>query len=816
MPSLKLWAAMAAAGLLSACGGGGGDAGSSETPGSNANASAAVVAINGTAAKGLMANALVTAHAVRSDGTAETAALASARTDAQGKYTLTVNATKDQPFVIKVSAEAGTTHLDEVTGQAQALPVGFTMRALMTPTSTGSISTNLSVTPFSEMAVAAAAKASGGLTAANAAQANTAVTQLLGFNPAEVGATTVAAASNPNEQKLALMLTAVSQMAGSSALGCASGSAGDKVQCVVGKLSASASTTSIKLQGSDGADVSGALLSAVQTVASNPQLSGAIPPSLVAGITTNLGCSGNACTPTSSSGGTADPVAVGITAAKALFTEIKTDWTTMFSKGGVSALATGAVNAQAWKFRQAMEDVQQPAELLIKDATALLTAVDLYNDFKSGRSTLNSRGGGADLTANPGPSNDFYGGFNTVACSIYQDSGTTQLSTAPDNANFLGCRAVFYVERAQTAAGTSVTEWRHGFTLTPNADGSFSYSSRARKRSSSNGVVTENLALQEAAPYTGKLVPTLAAPLGRVLGFSIEGQLPGAFKSGGTALVDAYQSWNLSGTREVDAQGMSKISLSGSIASFNADASKRGTLTLKSGSAKEIQVSRDQFGNEVKPGSASAVASFGGTLSEFALNLQWATAGAEFEGEFLVGESVWDKSGTSLAPTRVKLAGALRNIVDSKAQEFLSGAMELKLQGHEGYDDTLPLSADNSFSTTLSFVGKASAPSRPVLDAAISVTAKAHAADRADGSLQYKSLIGDKPRTAITITASHAADGSLGATLTEAASGLSLQLKDGVDSADLMIGATKIGVLSQRSKGVTFSNGEFMSIEFGL
>ena len=149
--------------LLAACGGGGSD--------SPAPATTASVTMSGTAAKGPMANADVAALPVNTDGSIGTAPLATALTDPNGSYTLNFTATKDQPYIIQVKSKANgsTTHVDEVSGQTQNLPAGFSMRALFVPTSTGNLTTSASVTPFSELAVAAATRATGGVTAANAA-----------------------------------------------------------------------------------------------------------------------------------------------------------------------------------------------------------------------------------------------------------------------------------------------------------------------------------------------------------------------------------------------------------------------------------------------------------------------------------------------------------------------------------------------------------------------------------------------------------------------------------------------------------------------
>lgn len=79
-------------------------------------------------------------------------------------------------------------------------------------------------------------------------------------------------------------------------------------------------------------------------------------------------------------------VAIRGTAAKLLFSEIKSDWASVFSRGGDTAIAGGAVNRQANKFNAAMTGIQVPVEVLAKDLGAMLLGVDLYNDYKAGRS----------------------------------------------------------------------------------------------------------------------------------------------------------------------------------------------------------------------------------------------------------------------------------------------------------------------------------------------------------------------------------------------------------------------------------------------
>ncbi len=428
MKKAPLYAVVGAVSLLSACGGGSGTSVTPDVPVSTA----ATVALSGTAAKGLMANADVKVHPVAADGSVDLATvLASDTTRTDGSYALSFTGTKDQPYVVRVStkADGSTTHRDEVTGTDQALPANFAMRSLVVPDASGAVTSRASITPFSEMAVAAAARATGGVSAANAAQAVSTVQQLLGFDPTKVTPTSTGAASSDDEKKLAVLLTAVSQMASSGDLGCGTGAAGDKVKCVVDALGAAARTSSIKLEsgGSGGSavlDVSAVLGSAVSTVLAKPELVGAIPPALLTTVAANLVCSSNCAAATTGTAPTVDATAQAIAGAKLLFTQLKSDWTALFSGGGASAIATGAANIQAFKFDQAMRDVQVPVRTLLTDSGALLMGIDLYNDYKAGRSTMPSRGRAEGAVPND-DSADFSKGYGAASCALYQDADNT-------------------------------------------------------------------------------------------------------------------------------------------------------------------------------------------------------------------------------------------------------------------------------------------------------------------------------------------------------------------------------------------------------
>lgn len=702
--------------------------------------------------------------------------------------------------MIRVAAKAdgSTTHLDEVTGAAQALPTGFTMRTLFVPTATGAISTSASITPLSEMAVAAAQGATGGVTAANAAQAISTVTQLLGFNPTSVTPTSVAAAEGDQQKQMAIMLTAVSQLAASGALGCTAGTDGDQVKCVVDALAQSVKSDSIKLS-TAGTDVSGALAAAVTTVLTTPSLSGTVSPATLTTVLANLACTtscaaapaGTSTTPTPPS-----PAAVAIAAAKLLFTEIRSDFTAMFSRA--SATSPAAVNAEALKFQAAMKGVQVPAISMVKDLGALLMGIDLYHDFMSGRTTLNTRSRAADSVAS-----DDGTMLNSVGCTLYTDNTTSVVATTVAQVGAIGCSANYY---AATVAGVT-TRWRHGFTITRNADGTFSYTTRARQTNSTN---TVNLSL--SGPFAGTMTPTLDVPNGRIVGFAVTGDLAASFKLDTNVLANHHQSWNMQGTRTISGFKQEISTLAGSVISYSADTVVAGTLTVKSGQSTEIPVTADGS----KP-SATAPATQG-EIATLSLNLTWATAGAELEGVLAATDSVWDKSLGYHVPSKLTLSGALRNIEAGVTTEFIKGVFTATLTGYENYDASSALddSASNFYTIGGSFVGTVTAPNRPKLEITLGASSKSFE-DLSELTLQYRTFVDGSPRMVIGVNASRQADGSNLITLTEATSTLSLALASGASTASLTRGGGEVvGTLNRSTNLLTFSDGSFVSLDLGL
>ncbi|UUX93958.1 hypothetical protein [Aquabacterium sp. J223] len=677
------------------------------------------------------------------------------------------------------------------------------MRSVVVPAASGTVSTNAAITPFSEMAVAAAAKASGGLSAANVSQAKATVQTLLGFDPIAVDVKPLANATTPEQKQMAVLLGSVAQLAAAGSLGCNAGA----VDCVVSTLAAATSTTTLKLS-TGSTDVSAALQGAVATVLAKPEVQAVVSSAELGVAVANLGCSGTTCAaPAAVESGTATAIA----SAKSLFNNLRSDWLALFSGGGATASATGAVNQQAFKFRTAMRDVQVPLDVLAKDTSAIIVGIDLYNDYKAGRTTTPNRGKGfgvtpSQLIADPDA-------ISAVGCTLYQDSALTTQASNAGNANFIGCRATYFV----SLAGNTTQHWRHGFTLNPGSEaGSFTYATRARRTDFVNGAQVANVALQ-ADGYSGTVTSTTNGD-GHVTAVTIKGGLPGAFEQGGSALVNTRHTIDISGTRTISAPKTEAVTINGSLIAYKADGNVEGTLEVKSLTANEFPVSRDANGNFVAPQSPSAVAPAGGDLFTGGGQIVWTTPGAKFDGSLQLTESAWDKSLRSHLPTKLVASGRFSTLDGSNVTEFLTGTLELTVTGYGNYDAGLADSASNTFTTAMSFKGTVTAPQRPTLELTLGTSIGSHQDNVASVNAQYRSFAAGAtaPTRVVTLTGSALDTASPVYTLTEAASELTLTWDGSAATIPLRKGGTTIGSLNRGNGLLTFTDQTFVSLDLGF
>jgi hypothetical protein len=800
-------AVLATALALAACGGGGGGdssvadpGGNPGTPGGTPDGGAGTTALefSGVAAKGRIVGATVAVHRIAANGSIEVTPLAQgdAPTDTQGRYRVRFNGTVGQPYVVRIAIPAsGALHRDEVTGADQALAPGFTLRAVTLPTKA---TATVNITPFSEMATSVAALAP--VTPERVLQANSTVMQLLGMrgtNLPGVGVVGTKEATDIDQQRLALMMTAVSQMAANGALGC-TGDAAARSLCVVQKLGASmASPASMAL----GGGVATALADAIRTVIQTPALLGNVPPALAASTLAALQCEGVSCVATGAPLVLTPPA--GIAAIKQTLTELRSDIVTLF--GDPASATRGELEVQNDKFSQAMRGVQAPVEMLAKDTALLLMGADLYNDYKAGRTSQVTRLRGPDeyFGTDKYPSSALY---YAGGCSLYQDSATTRVATSTANANFVGCSTRYFV------AFQTLTDYSHGFTLTPAATpGSFTYTSRARSRRSG---VTTTLA-PTAGPASGTLTTALDGN-GRITSFSATGALPGAFRTGTNTLVSDSNSWDITGSRTTDAAGQSaSISLTGTVTSKDSGGATLGTLQVKSAALGEVPVARDASFNVVAPDHPSAVAQYGSEMGTGSVDLVWRTAAAEFEGIFSATESRWDARKTTHAPTQLTLEGRLAVIDAGVRTEYLTGKLAVTVLGLESYYTGVGDGSGNYVTIAATLNATFTAPTRPLLALTVGSSMKSYQTVPEQSYVQYRSFADGSPRTSINIRVSKPADSTSGdVLLTDVRNQVSMYLNKQVQSNPVYLGFDTIGTYDPVSGIVTFTDGTFMSVGF--
>jgi len=155
MKTLKILFSMLALSIITACGGGGG----ATVQGS----------ISGTATKGPVSNATMTAYAI-SNGQIG-AQIATATSDANGNFTMTTGGYAG-PVMLQMS---GGTYIDEAKGTNMSMATGDVMTAVMPTVAAGANVTGIQVTPVTSMAQTRAQAMAGGMTDANITAANTAM-----------------------------------------------------------------------------------------------------------------------------------------------------------------------------------------------------------------------------------------------------------------------------------------------------------------------------------------------------------------------------------------------------------------------------------------------------------------------------------------------------------------------------------------------------------------------------------------------------------------------------------------------------------------
>jgi len=160
----SLWILFPILALLAGCGGGSGDG----NTGTNRSDTAV---ISGTATKGPVLGATVTAFSINPDGT-KGGQIGSGQTDGQGSFSITVE-NHSGPVMLQMM---GGSYMDEATGSQMSMGSNDLMTCVMPSMSGGAVS-GVQITPLTSMAQSRAQYMSGGMTQTNITRANQAMGQ---------------------------------------------------------------------------------------------------------------------------------------------------------------------------------------------------------------------------------------------------------------------------------------------------------------------------------------------------------------------------------------------------------------------------------------------------------------------------------------------------------------------------------------------------------------------------------------------------------------------------------------------------------------
>jgi hypothetical protein len=170
--------------------------------------------ISGTAVKGPVSNANVSALAIGSNG-ATGAQIGSVVTDGSGNFTMQVGGYSG-PLMLQMT---GGTFPDEATGTRMQMGATDMMTAAIPNMTAGATLNGIEITPLTSMAQRMAQNMSGGMTQANIAQSNSAigrycdVSDILSVHPMDPTASGSGAAANQDQRNYGMMIAAMSEYA---------------------------------------------------------------------------------------------------------------------------------------------------------------------------------------------------------------------------------------------------------------------------------------------------------------------------------------------------------------------------------------------------------------------------------------------------------------------------------------------------------------------------------------------------------------------------------------------------------------------------
>ena len=773
MTPIKTVVTLAVAAFIAGCGGG------SE---SGSAADTTSLTIQGAAVKGPMAKAKISLYKITADGK-QGDLLKETTSDSNGHYSVTLNGYSGVVLAIASVVPGTTTMFDEATGQTISPTAGFTLRASF-PVESGT-TYSAQINPFTDLATAIALAKSDHLTATNVTQANADLAAAFHFNPLTV--TPTFGADKKPTNSAAAALAAVSQMALSGDLGCAS--AGDqaaKVACVTAVLSTKGLTDT---------GVKSSLQSKINLVVDDAGLP-ALP------ITDASG------TPVS----TATPLE-----------QTKTFMGTL--RSNAKALDAADLSLQT-ELQKVADDMQgRTAPLASSSITALNVArlgAQLWNDVIKGSASFVS-------------GRSFYQGYEYLGgCSFYSDTTYNTLATSKADAKYVSCQAATQYIPATNTNGEQTwcsavgewcdTAWSYRVRLHPDATDANKFTlytqTRQAKRTAKtvsgtytypNGYAT---AYDETRTPYGAAFPGNAATFaiqkdgsGQITALNLAGELSPAFSitSNFTSYFDnGLSRWvykpntvatvlgdkhNVALSAALTKVGnLDKLALSGSVELIKAGALE-SRLELSTGSY--LQAKQDATGSySAHDGS-----------QEMLLKLKGGTIGSTLTGDLKISAFTLDASGTSYIPTLVAFNGS----VQRNGTAFFEGSLTGEALNYATFNSQRLRSLTNVQTLRVGLMGKVTIPNRPVLSLSLSATQN----DKGSSANNTTALSGQYIQGLLTINVSGAGSAAANTITLESTSGVKLVIDKSKTSYPLTKSSQLMGQYSTQTNRITYTDSSY-------
>jgi hypothetical protein len=179
--------------------------------------------ISGTAVKGPVANATMTAFSINNG--AMGSQIGTGQTDAQGNFTMSVG---DYSGPVMLQMKGGS-YVDEATGNTMTMQQSDMMTSVIPSMSAGATLSGVQMTPLTSMAQTMAQGMSGGMTAANIATANTAmgnyfmVNDILHVHPMDPLTPGAGNSADQNMKNYGMAIAAMTQLAKNAGMPFSSG-----------------------------------------------------------------------------------------------------------------------------------------------------------------------------------------------------------------------------------------------------------------------------------------------------------------------------------------------------------------------------------------------------------------------------------------------------------------------------------------------------------------------------------------------------------------------------------------------------------------